>query len=1021
MVKAYNEGGWILNIINPHYKLREQNIFSIRDQEYAALLETVRQILIPAEELGFELTDCRIKDSRFSTGEISRTLKQNLVIRLQKGASKIDLSMQIPKLVDGNYIIINGRKKIPQFQLFDIPVVTRGKSIKIRTNVATIMIIEQKEAPFTYISILGRKVPLFLVIFGYYGIEPVAQRFNLPTLQVSDTNLDTMYDRLLYDMKMFYDSSRGTTQDDIIKEIGRYYSKYNARVKGEDLMYALDLILDTDVMSACFFRTGSILEEILDVMQNGPLDDTLITNKRIRCFEYVILAKVSKAVFDLCMSNRTARQPKFNVNSTAILSECNVSDIVQFDFSINPIDELTKLSRTSLVGPGGFNRQNVPEHLRDIMPTMFGRLCPVDTPDRDNCGVLQNLVPNAILDDNLKFSEEYLEKQPISIAVSMVPFLEHDDQTRLQMSASQMRQSIMLKNFDQPMIQSGCEGLYTDKTQFVKVAKKNGEVVHLDHNYLILLYDDKTVDIFDISYRKIYISNLDVYKVYVQQGDKVKAGDILAESYFTDNGKINIGKNLLTAVAEYYGYNYEDGIVLSDRVVKEGMFTSVHFIDLSFTLPPNKVLLSLSQDEYKPLPGVRERVSKGEPYMITKEMPSIQMDYKSIFKKERPVLAKSDMIITEVNMFANSWNKEIPQFDKWMEKKLTQQQKQEEKIANIVGEYLSKEDTTRFVRDHDLAKYGNIGKYKFKGEYINGVRVEMFGIFFRPIQIGDKIGNRHGNKGVVSTIVPQEKMPQLPDGRHVDICINPLGIISRMNIGQVYELHLGMALYDLRETLKAILDGREKNSAELDDAKRQELAKRFLLGFIELVDKTDEHWYYDQYVEHLPETIDEKFIDNIVLLQPPFESMNMSEMKEALEYTGTKFEYPLFEPMAGQNIQNEIAVGYLYFFKMVHIAETRLAARGIGSYTRKTLQPLAGRKNRGGQRMGEMETGCLIGHDAPVNLAECLTTKSDCTDKKNQYIRDEIDTGMKLEEEGDNVAESVKLLKAYLTTIGVRM
>jgi hypothetical protein len=348
------------------------------------------------------------------------------------------------------------------------------------------------------------------------------------------------------------------------------------------------------------------------------LCDTLFTNKRVRCFEYMVVSKVSKIIFDLCLSNRTSRQPKFNINSTQILSECNVSDIVQFDFSINPIEELTKLSRISLLGPGGFKRENIPKHLRDICPSMFGRLCPVDTPDRDNCGVLQNMIVNVKLDDNLRFTREYQEKQPISIPVSMVPFLENDDQTRLQMSSSQMRQAILLKNFNDPMIKSGCEQLYTDQTQFVKRAKKDGEVLFINNKWLMVVYNDKSVDIFDVGYRKIYVEHMDFMNIYVKEGDKFKGGDILAESNFCKNGSIQFGQNLLTGVMVYYGNNYEDGIVISDRLVKEDVLTSINFRDLSFVVPPHKVLMTLSDREYKPLPQEFETLEKGEAYAITK-------------------------------------------------------------------------------------------------------------------------------------------------------------------------------------------------------------------------------------------------------------------------------------------------------------------------------------------------------------------------------------------------------------------
>jgi len=523
-----------LNIINPNFKLQDaNNIFNLRKAEYEQIIPIARQILEPVRELGFEIIELELRDSRFSSGELSKTIKQSLVIKIQKNTSVIDLSMFIPKLLDNNYMVINKRKKIPLFQLFDIPIVTRGNSIKLRTNVATLMVVKQKESPYIYVSFLGKKLPLSLLMMAYYGPDNLTDRYDL--LNYKAPINPSLFEYLITDLSEMLSESKGYTQDDFIHEVGRVYSKFNAKSKGLDIMYALDLIAKVDVMTARFLQTDCIMEELLLAINDEVYDDTLFTNKRVRCFEYLLFSKLSKIVFDLCFSNRTTKQPKFNINSTQLLSECNVSDIVQFDFSINPLEELTKLSRISLLGPGGFKRENIPKHLRDICPTMFGRVCPVDTPDRDNCGVLQNLIPNTILDENMKFDSKYLSKQPISIPVSMVPFLEHDDQTRLQMASSQMRQAILLKNFDEPMIKSGCEHLYTDQTQFIKRAKKNGEVVHIDNKYIIVIYDDSQADIFDIGYRKIYVEHMDFMNIYVKPGDKFKAGDILAESNFCKN------------------------------------------------------------------------------------------------------------------------------------------------------------------------------------------------------------------------------------------------------------------------------------------------------------------------------------------------------------------------------------------------------------------------------------------------------------------------------------------------------
>ena len=996
-------------ITNPIFKIQKEddNIFTIRQKEYEKILPIVSQIVKPVENIGFQIVELNLKDSRFSSGELSKTIKQTLVIKLQKGNSNIDLSIFLPKLINKNYIIINGRKKIPLFQLFDIPVVTRGESIKLRTNVATLMAYRDRNVPMAKVSFLGKKVPLSLLMFAYYGPDALDQRFDFEHLQFSSGS-DVLYENLMEDLVITADESKGYTQDDFIQELGRHYSRYNSKSKGEDIIYALEAIPQIDIMTGQFLQTGSLLEELLQAIRDQYVDDTLFTNKRIRCFEYMIFSKISKIIFDLCFSNRTTRQPKFNINSNQILSESNVSDIIQFDFSINPIEELTKLSRISLLGPGGFKRENIPKHLRDICPTMFGRLCPVDTPDRDNCGVLQNLIPNVSLDDTLKFTKETCDKQPISIPVSMVPFTEHDDQTRLQMASSQMRQAIMLKEFEKPMIQSGCEGLYTDQTQFVKRAKKDGEVVHIDDKYIIVIYTDGDVEMFDIEYRKIYVEHLDFMNVYVKPGDKFKAGEILAESNFCKNGEIVFGKNLLTGVMVYYGNNYEDGIVISERLVKENTLTSIHYKDLSFTLPPHKVLLSLSEDEYKPLPYQYETLGKGTPYARIQGLSSD--DLYSQFGEETFLRSEKKYIIGEVKIFANSWNEDIPEYREWVEKTLETQKEKENDLKKVIFDKFSKEEATKIIKENGLDLFSFVGKYKNKREKINGIHVRMFGIQQRPIQVGDKVANRHGNKGIISRIVAHEKMPKLEDGRHLDICINPLGIISRMNIGQLFELHLTMAFYDLKNNLIKMING--KNT--------QKEIKKYLLGFIRIIDKTKDNWYYNQFVESMPKRITIEYVNQLTIIQAPFESCKMEDMRAALEYTGTKFKQKLFDPVSKQEIENEIACGYIYFLRMVHIAEEKLAARGIGSYAKRTLQPLGGRKNKGGQRCGEMETACIIGHDAPCNLFEFLTTKSDCIDLKNKYIREFIDSDLIDEtREVDTVPESVKLLNSYLTVIGV--
>lgn len=1019
-----------MTIENPFYRINDEgnNIFTIREREYALLFDQVREILKPVEEAGFEISEYGIKDA--TSIELEKTLKKQLVIKLKKENQDIDLSLLIPKLIDKNYIMISGKKKIPLFQLFDIPIVTRGKNIKIRTNITTILISISHTKPYININFMGKEVPLALVALCYFGADNFYSRMRVSEFDNYETPVSN-FDKFLTDIHDLYDENDELKDKALIEKLGKYHTTFDYRKKAETLLYALDLITKVDIMTMRFMHNDNILDEIIDLLRDDTkIDDTDYLNKRIRCFEYVVLSSVMKVVYELCISSKTSKS-KFNINSKQILSKCNVSDIVQFDFSINPIDELTKLTRTTLVGPGGFEKDNIPHYLRDLTPSMFGRMCPVDTSDRGNCGVLQCLLPSTKLDNNLKFTAEFSQKQPTSIAVSMVPFLEHDDPTRLQMAASQMRQAINLSDFDIPMVKSGCEGLYTKQTSFIKVARKDGKVEYKDSKFLFVRYNDDDYDIFDISNRSIYVENMDVMNVLVEVGDKFKTGDILAESNFCKNGDISIGKNLLTAIMPYYGYNYEDAIVISDKLVENNGFTSIHYIDLSFVLPPDKVLVSLEKDIYKPLPDPRPNIESeepgksddyyrkfkrqlilaGQPYAILKDIPSDPLQFYSVFEEKIPMVYKKDILITDVNIFPNTYNDDIPQFKDWVEKKFTQQVDSDKKIQELVNNFLPKKQAAEFIRDNGLDKFNNRGKFKIKGEKINGIYVKIGGFFSRKIRVGDKIGNRHGNKGVISRILPHEMMPQLPDGRHVDIIINPLSTISRMNVGQIFELHLGMSVNDMKFQLVSMLKNKEL----------QVNIKKYILDYIKILDNTTDNWYYKQFeLELKKKDIDLDFIKNLSIIQPPFESSKYEMIHNACKYTGTDIEYEIYEPYLQKNLVSKIAIGYMYFFRMVHIAESRLAARGIGSYVRKTMQPPGGRKNKGGQRCGEMETFCFISHGGLINLNEMLTTKSDTIDLKNKYIRDMIGSDFIREIKNECVVpESVKLLMAYLTTIGI--
>jgi len=296
----------------------------------------------------------------------------------------------------------------------------------------------------------------------------------------------------------------------------------------------------------------------------------------------------------------------------------------------------------------------------------------------------------------------------------------------------------------------------------------------------------------------------------------------------------------------------------------------------------------------------------------------------------------------------------------------------------------------------------------------------MTAMYLRNIEVGDKIGNRHGNKGVISKILPHEEMPKMENGQHVDICINPLGIISRMNVGQVFECNLAMSLNDLK---KSLLETFDSEILKEEVSVRDKEIKKKILDYVKIIDNTNEKWYSQQLKEQLKTIkITREFIDQLTIIEPPFESTTYDQVLKAMKFTNTPSEYKIYDYSVGDYLLNPVCVGYMYFFRMVHIAEHKIAFRSISMYNRKTLQPPSGRKNHGGQRLGEMEVNCLIGHGALKNLSEFITTKSDCIDLKNQYIKGIIDSNyLQDEEKISTVPEAVNLLKNYLLVTGLDM
>ena len=1008
----------------PSYNLPEVNVFNFRHYEWneSKIIETLGKMLECLPEYNMRVTNISIEDKENrNPNEIRRTIQKVLKIGIVYHSPEkdedfpADLEYDIPWL-ENNHFLIGGNYKVCVYQLYDKPTIVTKNIIKIRTNIHSFMITHKDTIRRMYnyeASIFGQKFPFAKLVIALHGVTGCKEKFCLN--DEFEPIPDSVFESYNDDMKELRSDIMKLLKDDGINKDAIMKSHF-PKMSDQQIVDNIKLTTKIDIFSRRYMVTDNVIDEFIHVIQNGSYDDDNYQNKRLRFIEQMIYCYICKDIYNILTSIKKNRRFRFTNNSKVILSNANVSSIVQYDTSLNPLSELAMLSRTSLSGPGGFQKANVPLHLREIHPSMLHLLDPSDTGDRDGCGTTQYVVPSATFDEYGALSTTNGDADPInSVNTSQVPFCEHDDTVRLQMSSSQQRHAVMLEKFDLPLVQSGTEGMYTDYTSFLKRAEDDGVVIYKDNDVLVVKYNNGEFKTFHVGFRKLYISILDFYHVYYNVGDTFKKGDILAESNYLNNGKITLGKNLNTCITPWYGYNYEDAIVISESARKNKVFASVHYGELIIEIPENKVLLNLNDDieNYVAIPPVGTKIKKGETVARVKAIDTEKFT-DVVFEPVSEVHSDEDGEIIDIKIYANKWNRSFEQYNKFIVDFVKAQNDYKRKLESDLSQYLSREQVDSVLNTLEINK-SEKNNYKIKGDCVDGIRIEITYRYERNLQLGDKLANRHGNKGTISRFVPDELMPvNTEDGTRADIVINPLGIVSRMNIGQVYECHLSQAVINLKKMSFNMLD----SGKSIDDV------KSFIYGFVDIIDKTPDKNYSAQLKEIFDpiQEIDviKKAIENFYVIQPPFQSIGTDELDRAMEYTNSKYEVTCFDPVSGKNIQNKIVFGSLYFMKLNHISQDKLAARGIGPYSAKTSQPLGGKTRKGGQRLGEMEVWAVIAHGDEINLHEFTTVKSDSISLRNKYIAKCMSNDEMLDDtDDDEVPQSLRLLQTNLASLGL--
>ncbi|MEM9154205.1 MAG: DNA-directed RNA polymerase subunit beta [Cyanobacteria bacterium P01_F01_bin.33] len=686
------------------------------------------------------------------------------------------------------------------------------------------------------------------------------------------------------------------------------------------------------------------------------------------------------------------------------------SQLSQFMDQTNPLAELTHKRRLSALGPGGLSRERAGFAVRDIHPSHYGRICPIETPEGPNAGLIGSLatharinqygfiespyyrVENGVVRKDLapvyltadeedeyrvapgdipltedfriagdlvpvRYRQEfgtahpdevhYVQVSPvqvISVATSLIPFLEHDDANRALMGANMQRQAVPLLKPERPLVGTGLETQAARDSGMVVVCRADGVVERVTSREIIIQADDSTHPTI-YTLQKYQRSNQDTclnQRPIVEPGERVVAGQVLADGSSTEGGELALGQNILVAYMPWEGYNYEDAILLSERLVYDDVFTSVH----------------IEKHE------IEARQTKLGPEEITREIPNVSEDSLRNLDEQGIVrvgawVESGDILVGKVTPKGES--------DQPPEEKL---------LRAIFGE------KARDVRDNSLrVPNGEKGRVvdvrvftREQGDELPpgaNMVVRVYIALKRKIQVGDKIAGRHGNKGIISRILPSEDMPYLPDGTPIDIVLNPLGVPSRMNVGQVFECLLGWAASNLGVRFKLM----PFDEMHGEEASRETVGAKL----IEAREQKSADWVY----------------------------------ADSGPYAG---KMQLYDGRTGELFDQPVTVGKAYILKLVHLVDEKIHARSTGPYSLVTQQPLGGKAQQGGQRFGEMEVWALEAFGAAYTLQELLTVKSDDMIGRNEALN-AIVKGRPIPRPG--TPESFKVLVRELQSLGL--
>ncbi len=926
-------------------------------------------------------------------------------------------------------------------------------------------------------------------------------------------------------------------------------------------------------------------EDILDVLRvlidirngKGGVDDIdHLGNRRVRSVgemaENVFrvgLVRVERAVRErLSVAESEGLSPQELINAkpvaAAVKEFFGSSQLSQFMDQNNPLSEVTHKRRVSALGPGGLTRERAGFEVRDVHPTHYGRVCPIETPEGPNIGLINSLAvyartndygfletpyrkvangkvsseveylsaieegdyviaqANADLDRYGKFTEEFVScrhqgefilkepadisymdvspKQIVSVAASLVPFLEHDDANRALMGSNMQRQAVPTLKAEKPLVGTGMERSVATDSGVTAVARRGGIVDQVDAGRIVVRANEEEVPVGDpgvdiynlVKYQRSNQNTCMNQRPLVRVGDIVSVGDVLADGPSTDLGELALGQNMLVAFMPWNGYNFEDSILISERVVQEDRFTTIHIEELTCVARdtklgaeeitadiPNVGEHNLNKLDQSGIVYIGAEVSAGD-ILVGKVTPKGETQLTPEEKLLRAIFGEKasdvkdtssrvpsgmDGTVIDVQVFTRD-GVEKDTRAKSIEKEQLRQVRKDlddqlrivegaiyQRLHNaLVGKLADKgpkglkkgsKITAAYLDDLDHEDWFKIrmrnddvnemleqladqlkeqrkvfdarfeekkGKITQGDDLAPGVlkMVKVYLAVKRRIQPGDKMAGRHGNKGVISMIVPTEDMPYSEDGTPVDIVLNPLGVPSRMNIGQVLETHLGWAAKGLGIRIGEML--------------QEKAAEEQLRKFLDQVYNSDRKGRVDmsEFSSEEVLTMAKNLSSGVPMATPVFDGASESEIKNLLKLAGLpeSGQTQLYDGRTGDPFERPVTVGYMYMLKLNHLVDDKMHARSTGPYSLVTQQPLGGKAQFGGQRFGEMEVWALEAYGAAYTLQEMLTVKSDDVVGRNQMYKNIVDGNHEM---AAGMPESFNVLVKEIRSLGINI